>query len=320
MKQQSFERLHGPEWESFRKDLAGVRKREPDIARGFVSRYRRVCQQLALARDRVYGAALVLALSDLVRLGHEQLYRPRHAVWRQVGWFVAAGFPQRVRAERSAVALAVALFFGSLVGMTLAVLWRPEIALTVLDAGQLRQMEAMYHPAAEVFGRERGSDSDFVMFGFYIRNNIGIAFQTFAGGVVFGLGTLFYLLFNGLFIGAVAGHLLGVGFASTFGAFVVGHGAFELTAIAIAGAAGLRLGHALLAPGRATRGQALRRAARPAVELLLGATLLLLIAAFVEAFWSSTSWVPPASKFAVGALLWFLVLVYLFRGGRSRAA
>ena len=92
-----------------------------------------------------------------------------------------------------------------------------------------------------------------MMFGFYIRNNIGVAFQCFAGGLFAGLGTLFFLAYNGAFSGAIAGYLTERGLSSTFYSFVATHSAFELTAIVLSGAAGLRIGHALLAPGRRPR-------------------------------------------------------------------
>ena len=91
------------------------------------------------------------------------------------------------------------------------------------------------------------------MFGFYIRHNVGIAFQCFAAGLFAGVGSLFFLAYNGALIGAVAGYLTERGLAATFFSFVVTHSAFELTAIVLSGAAGLRLGTRLLAPGRQTR-------------------------------------------------------------------
>ena len=101
-----------------------------------------------------------------------------------------------------------------------------------------------------------------MMFGFYIRNNIGVAFQCFAGGLFAGLGSLFFLAYNGAFGGAVAGYLTERGLSSTFYSFVATHAAFELTAIVLSGAAGLKIGHALLAPGRRTRVQSLVIATR----------------------------------------------------------
>ena len=131
-------------------------------------------------------------------------------------------------------------------------------------------------------GRERQSDSDFMMFGFYIMNNISITFQLFASGLVLGLGTLFYVVVNGVFIGAASGHLINAGYQSTFFQFVIGHGSFELTALVVAGGAGFMLGHALLAPGMVGRLAALRLVAPRAVRIVMGAALMCLIAAFIE--------------------------------------
>jgi uncharacterized membrane protein SpoIIM required for sporulation len=158
------------------------------------------------------------------------------------------------------------------------------------------------------------------MFGYYIMHNIGIAFQTFASGLLFGVGSVFFLFFNGLMIGAIAGHLTQIGFGQTFWPFVIGHGAFELSAIALSGAAGLKLGWALIAPGRLTRGEALLQAARVSVQLIYGVIGFLLIAAFVEAYWSSMTWPAAWVKYSVGSALWGLVAAYLTLAGRESHA
>jgi uncharacterized membrane protein SpoIIM required for sporulation len=183
-------------------------------------------------------------------------------------------------------------------------------------------MQSMYDPDAGHLGRlaKRAASDDWAMFGYYIMHNIGIAFQTFASGLLFGLGSAFFLIFNGLMIGAVAGHLTRIGFGQTFWSFVIGHGAFELTAIALAGAAGLQLGWALIAPGRQPRGEALLVAARKSVLLICGVMLFLLVAAFIEAYWSSMTAPSPLIKYLVGAALWMLMAAYLLFAGRSRHA
>jgi uncharacterized membrane protein SpoIIM required for sporulation len=127
---------------------------------------------------------------------------------------------------------------------------------------------------------------------------------------------VFYLALNGAFGGAVAGYLVERGLSSTFFSFVVTHAAFELTAIVLAGGAGLRIGHSLLAPGRRTRVQALVVAARESVVIVYGVIAMLLIAAFIEAFWSASTWVPHAAKYAVAAICWIGVLTYLTLQGR----
>jgi uncharacterized membrane protein SpoIIM required for sporulation len=131
-----------------------------------------------------------------------------------------------------------------------------------------------------------------------------------------GIGTLLVLFFNGLFIGGIAGHLTRLDYVDTFYPFVIGHGSFELTAIVFSGAAGLRLGYALIDPGPFSRLDALRLAGRDVVPMIYGIVFMLVIAAFLEAFWSSSTLLPVSTKYTVGALLWALVLVYCFSGRR----
>ncbi len=191
-----------------------------------------------------------------------------------------------------------------------------DAVYSIIDAPQVRGVERMYDPEARILGREREADTDIFMFGFYIKNNISVAFRCFAGGVLAGIGTLLVLFFNGMFIGAVAGHLTRLDYVETFYPFVVGHGSFELTAIVFSGAAGLRLGYALINPGPFSRLNALRLAGREVVPMIYGIVLMLIVAAFIEAFWSSSTALAIEVKYGVGAVLWALVLLYSFSGRR----
>jgi uncharacterized membrane protein SpoIIM required for sporulation len=193
---------------------------------------------------------------------------------------------------------------------------RPELILAVVDAETAQSFQEMYSPDAESIGRARDVDTDWMMFGFYIRNNMGVALQCFASGLAAGLGSLFFLAFNGAYGGAIAGYLTQRGLGETFYSFVVTHAAFELTAIVLSGAAGLRIGHAWLAPGRRTRIQSLVHAAREVVVIIYGVLALLFIAAAVEAFWSSGSWIPLPIKYTVAAICWAAVLAWLTLQGR----
>jgi uncharacterized membrane protein SpoIIM required for sporulation len=322
MKQARFEGLHQAAWQRFEERLDALEHGKPDEGDAFPADYRQLCLHLALARERGYGSHLIDRLQRLAMRGHQQLYRHRGRFGGRLAGFALAGLPRLVREERRWVAIAGLVFFASLVTAGLLTYGFPDLVYSVLDPQQVEEMERMYDPDARRLGRfgERSSGEDWMMFGYYVMNNVGIGFQTFASGLLLGLGSLFYLAFNGVMIGAVAGHLSGIGYGGTFWSFVVGHGAFELTAIVLAGAAGLKLGWALLAPGRLRRGEALRQAAARGVRLVGGVVLLLLIAAFVEAYWSSMTYATPRLKYLVGAGLWALVLGYFGFAGRDRAA
>jgi uncharacterized membrane protein SpoIIM required for sporulation len=278
--------------------------------------YRRACEHLALARARSYPAYMLDRLDRLTVDAHQLIYQRRELGFGALKRIVTLDFPRAVREHAAYVWLSAALFGVPLVVVGLLVYFRPELILTVVDGATASDFEQMYSEAADAIGRSRTADTDWAMFGGYIRHNIGIAFQCFAGGLFAGLGTIFYLIFNGAVIGAVAGYVTERGLGPTFYSFVVTHGAFELTAIVLSGAAGLRLGHSLVAPGRRSRMQSLVAAGRDCAVLLYGVTAMLVVAAAIEAFWSSARWMPHAVKYSVAALCWLAVLGYLAWQGR----
>ena len=214
---------------------------------------------------------------------------------------------------------AACLFFGPLVLLLAALQSHPDFVYYLMPPEALAQFQEMYNPGNRRHGM-RDADDNVAMFGFYIWNNVKIGFQTFASGIAFGLGSIFYLVSNGVLIGAIAGYITQVGYGTPFWSFVSGHSAMELVAIVISGAAGLRLGGALVAPGQQSRKAALVAAAQPAVRLMYGAAGMFLIAAFIEAFWSPLTAFPPVTKYLVGAIMWSVVLGYFLLGGRGRAA
>lgn len=280
--------------------------------------YRRACEHLALARARAYPAYLLDRLERITSDAHQLIYQHRGLGLSRIKQFFLADFPRAVRAHAVYVWIATAAFVLPTVVIGWLVHAQPELVLSVVDADTATSFEQMYSPDAESIGRMRTVDTDWAMFGHYIRNNITVAFQCFAGGVLAGIGSLFFLAFNGAFAGAIGGYLVERGLSSTFFSFVVTHAAFELTAIVLAGAAGLRIGHAVLAPKRQTRVQALVTAARESIVIVYGFTAMLVVAALIEAFWSSARWLPHPLKYSVAAVCWVVVLSYfLFQGRRA---
>lgn len=247
---------------------------------------------------------------------HQLIYQQHEFGAARIRQILTTEFPRSVRRHGRYVAVATAAFLLPTLVIGMLVYWRPELILSVVRSETAAQFEEMYSPSADSIGRTRNASTDWMMFGFYIRNNIGVAFQCFAGGLFAGIGTLFFLAYNGAFSGALAGYLTERGLSSTFYSFIATHSAFELTAIVLSGAAGLRLGHALLAPGRATRGQSLVVAARDSAVLIYGVTAMLLVAAAIEAFWSSAQWLAPGLKYSVAAVCWIAVLGYFALQGR----
>lgn len=278
--------------------------------------YRRCCHHLALVRQRRYDQALESRLNRIALRGYTHLYRQRRGDRSRVWHFIAARFPRLVREYAGFFWLATALLYGPGIAMGMLVLAEPEAVYTLLDARQVAQFEEMYNSEID---EARGAETDWTMFGFYVFNNVSVAFRTFAFGLFAGVGTLFILAFNGLLLGAVFAHLTHVGTAENLLTFVVTHGAFELTAIVIAGVAGLRLGSAIVAPGRMTRVEALKKAAPDCACLISGVAVMLILAAVLEAYWSASA-IDSSIKLMVGAAAWVAVAAGLLLGGRRLGA
>lgn len=327
-----FEARYEPCWVELERGLAGLdagrRPRKPKAgeyptdsaplpgAARVARLYRQCCEHLALARERGYPPHLVDRLEALTARAHQRIYRRHDFGLGALRDLVLYDAPAAVRALRWHLGLVALVFALPIVLMGVATWVDPHFVLTVVDARQVRMFDGMYGPeAGEHLGRTAGDD--WQMFGFYIMHNVGIAFQCFAAGLMLGIGSLVMVGYNGLLFGAVAGFLVTRGDSERFFSFVVTHSAFELTAIVLSGAAGLKLGHAVLAPGRLTRTQALMRAARETSPVVACFFAMLVVAAALEAFWSSAGWIAPGVKFAVGGGCWAMVLAYLGLQGRG---
>ena len=217
--------------------------RKPPARRGWTTstspaRYRRVCQQLALAQRRGYSARVLERLEALAQQGHDVLYRPPAPRWQRLLGFFGRDYPRLVRRHARFMWLSAALFFLPLLAMLVLLQFRPELVHSVFDTAQIRDFERMYDPASPSHALGRESGTNLQMFGYYIFNNISIGFRTFASGLLFGVGAIVVLVINGIVIGTVAGHLTAIGYGDPFWRFVAGHSGFELSAIVLAGGAG----------------------------------------------------------------------------------
>jgi uncharacterized membrane protein SpoIIM required for sporulation len=288
-------------------------RREPRVISRVGALYRALCSDLMRARSLDFGQDISDHLNALASRAHNALYGPRPFSLRAVSHFLSAGFPQTLRRNWRTLAIAHLVFYLPLVIACAATMVDRRFALNILSPSVLESMASAYSEGFDA-GRDGGVDS--AMTGFYVYNNVGIAFRCFATGVLFGVGSLFFMLYNGLTIGATLGYVSVSGHGMNIFTFICGHGPFELTAIVISGAAGLKMGYALVATHGATRLGSLKANAPELAELILGAATMLLIAALIEGFWSPSS-VPPPIKWAFSAAASLGLLAYVIFAGRG---
>jgi uncharacterized membrane protein SpoIIM required for sporulation len=316
--QQHFVRRREALWNRFEGIVNGGNKALRAQAAWFPRGFRELTQDLNIARANGYDPSIIERLNRLVLEGNQLLYGQRSLSLRAPLNFIFRVFPQAVRSQWRGLGAVHLLFYGLLFFTALLCVRFPEAVYDLFPPYQLHALEEMYDPQSEYFLTPREISSDADMFGFYIYNNVSIAFKTFAGGILAGFGSLMILAFNAVFIGAAAAHCINSGFAETFFSFTSGHSAFELTGIVFSAQAGLLLGYRFFVTKGLTREASVRSAAAAALPIITGSALLLLIAAVIEGFWSSRHEIDPAIHYGSGAAGALLLAAYFIFAGRKR--
>jgi uncharacterized membrane protein SpoIIM required for sporulation len=318
LSQDEFVHARQGEWAELRALLDAQRvlhKLTPAHVSRAAALYRAVCSDLMRAQAAGYGPDVIVLLDGLAGRAHNALYDAPPYRLRAVWELLSAEFPRTLRRYSRFFALGVALFLlPGVLGFVGAYRSR-TFALRILPENSVEQMEQSY---AHGFDGGRNGDVDAGMAGFYVFNNVGIAFRCFATGVLFGVGSAFFLVYNGLVIGAVAGLVTAAGHGKNLLTFTCTHGAFELTAIVISATAGMVMGYALVETGGLTRTGSLRAKGRDVAYLVLGAACMLLVAAVLEGFWSPSA-APAHVKWGTAVLAYLFVATYLARAGRAPA-
>lgn len=311
----AFIRQRQPAWQTLDGFLTAknqIHALPPQELTAFSQHYRTVCSDLMFARTAGYTRSLIAYLDALAGRAHNALYGAQPYRIQAIIDLVRVGFPATLRKNWRFFALASLLFIGPLLFSLVATLAMPAFATAILPDAMLDTLAEAY--AEEAAGRDFGSDA--AMAGFYVYNNIGIAFRCFATGIFLGLGSGFFLVYNGLNIGTFLGVVIGKGYGQHALTFMCGHGTFELTAIVIAGAAGLKMGYALVDTGGQTRLTSLRSQAGELGYLIMGAALMLAIAAVIEGFWSPSA-VLAEIKWITAGVFAMLITLYVVFSGRS---
>jgi uncharacterized membrane protein SpoIIM required for sporulation len=272
--------------------------------------YRQVVSDLAIAQRDFPDDQLTLWLNALAARAHLRLYRAPPPSWRRLADFFWVDFARRFRQAGPYLVVSALLLLGpALVAYCGALL--DETLRDALVPEQLRRVMANGRTWTDMAPAMRPAMATLIF-----TNNIRVAFLSFAGGVLFGLGTVYVLISNGLLLGGVLGAAQYYGVAGLLWGFVSPHGYLELTCIVIAGAAGLMLGDALLRPGVWRRQDALAHAARSAVELVGGAAPVLVVAGLIEAFVSPSALALEA-RLLLGPSAWLVLIGGLLLVGRK---
>lgn len=278
-----------------------------------VTRYRAASADLADIKSSAGRTAQGDHVSILLARTRLRLTGVRENVLKQLPRFFLLQVPAALYRVRW-MTLAVAVFF--LVVSTLVAVWISNDPAAVAALGARSDLQ---NYADEQFVDYYRENPNAIFAGTVWTNNAWIAAQCVMFGVT-GVWPVMVIMQNAVGVGQSAAIMVAFDRADAFFQFILPHGLLELTCIFVAGAAGLQIFWAWVAPGRRTRGEALAAAGRSLATVAMGLVFALALSGIVEGFVTPRDW-PWQVKIAIGALALGVFLFYmLWVGGRAARA
>jgi uncharacterized membrane protein SpoIIM required for sporulation len=267
--------------------------------------YRQAVSDLAYARMRYSGHPVVKELEQLVGNAHSILYQAERGRSRNWTEFWLTTWPLRMREAARPIIVATGIFWASAVAGFFLTAQNPVLESFFVSPPMRASIQAkkLWTNSLTRVAPTAGSQ--------IAANNISVSLLTWGLGLTFGIGTVWFLVLNGIMLGAIAAACMRAGMLLPLSEFVIAHGSLELPAIWISGGAGLLMAEAMLFPGRYSRGVELRQKGRSSVQVMVGIVPMLLVAAVIEAFISPSN-LPGPAKALLGlslalALLGFII-------------
>jgi uncharacterized membrane protein SpoIIM required for sporulation len=276
-----------------------------------VEAYNEVTSDLAFARTQYPGSPLTSYLNGLALNLHRDLFYHKKTSWSRFLHFWTHDIPLAVYDARKGLLLSLAVFVSFIVIGVLSTIGDPDFPRIILGDSYidmtLRNIEAGQPMAVYATGTQMDSFLSITL------NNIMVSFITYAMGVLTSFGTCYYLMHNGIMVGAFISFFLVRGiFAESLLAIML-HGTLELSSIVICGGAGITLGNGWLFPGTYTRMRSFLVAARRSVKVLVSAVPVVVVAAFIEGFFTRFTEIGDGLRLLVILLsLAFILFYYVY--------
>jgi uncharacterized membrane protein SpoIIM required for sporulation len=294
------------DWRAFEALLTRVEKRAPralseDELLSLPLLYRSTLSSLSVARATSLDNALIAYLESLCLRGYFYLYGARRGLPRRIADFFLHDWPDAIRdLWRETLAAVMLMAVGAGAGFRLVLSdksWFDAIIPADLAAG--RGPEA----SAALLRRMLYDGGDQFLSGFaayLFTHNVQVAIVAFALGFALAVPTVLLMLLNGCILGALFEVYWSKGQGLELGGWLAIHGTTELFAIALAGAAGMRIGTSVAFPGELTRMAAAADAGRVAARAMVGVSVMLLVAGLLEGIGRQTI-TSDVARYAIGS-------------------
>ncbi len=302
-----------PQWRRIEQLVARQRGRRDetcDEVLEMAQGYRSLARDVSLARQTMPASPITRYLEEMLAACYDLFSRTPHSLGQQLVSLYRDEVPAVVRELRRPIAISATIFIVSAMLGWLLVRAYPE--MVALFASE-QMIETVQRGQLWTDDLLNVTPSSVLAWGI-MTNNIAVTLFAFVFGSIYGLGTLYLLSLNGMMLGGVFAFTARYDLDGRLFAFIIGHGVVELSIIVLAGAAGIKLGEALIRPGQRTRVAAFQYAVSRASKLIAVGVPLLVGAGLIEGYISPNPNIPLNVRVTVG--LTYGVFMLLVLSGR----
>ena len=306
MKETDFINQNKKKWAQFER-MSKQNQSDPDeLSDLFIE----ITDDLAYARTHYSKRSVKVYLNSLAQKSFHGIYKNKRTPFSAFIQFWTTSLPlEMYRIRKALLASFVVFAVGMLIGMV-STMDDPDFLGAVIgyEYVHMTEQNIVNGEPMSVYGNNGGEMYSFISIA---QNNLRVTLMAFVLGIFFSVGSAIYMFFNGIMVGAFQWFFKVRGLLLTSFLTIWVHGAFEISGIVIAGAAGITLGNGFMFPGTLTRMQSLSIAAKRGIKVIIGLFPVILFAAFIEGFASRhTEW----PDFIKGGIIFlsFTIMVFYF--------
>lgn len=305
MRETQFINQNKEKWEAFEETLNDP-KPDPDKLSGLLIQ---VTDDLSYSRTFYPNRSIRVYLNNLSQKVYSTIYKTKHSDKNGFVFFWKEDLPRLVYEARKELLFALAFFILSVAIGVFSSMKDPEFAAVILGDEYVRETLRNIDKGKPMDIYSSGASDEF--FFMITLNNLRVAFTTFLLGVFACIGSIFFLMYNGIMVGAFQYFFIERDLFRESFLTIWLHGTLEISSIVIAAGAGITMGKGLIFPGTLSRLQSFLLSARRGLKILIGVVPIFVFAAFIEGFLTRYTQTPDAIRLSI-IIFSFLFIVGYF--------
>ncbi len=305
MREAAFVKQNKDKWLEFEKVLTNNTNIDPDLISDV---YIELTDHLSYAKTFYSGSNTERYLNQLASKAHQIIYKTRKEPKNRLISFFKTEFPLMFYQHHRELLIAFLTFALFVIVGAFSAANEGDFVRSFLGDGYVNMtLDNIEKGDPMAVYKEQ---EEFNMFLGITLNNIKVALMAFAYGIMFGIGTLYIMMQNGIMLGSFQYFFYEKGLLWESARTIWIHGTIEISVIIIAGCAGLVMGNSILFTGTYTRLEAFKRGVINGLKILISTVPFFIVAGFLEGFVTRHTEMPDWLAISIIALSLFIILFY----------